>query len=71
MSITDIIIIKEALKKLLNMPLQFLKYNNNTTNAAVVISIKDWEKITQINQDINLIVVPEITGKTRLKPSDY
>ena len=52
------------------MPLQYLKDNNNNT-TAVVSPIKDWEHITQIHQDINLIVAPETTGKKRLKPSDY
>ena len=52
------------------MPLQYLKDNNNTT-TAVVIPIKDWEQITQIHQDINLIVATETTDKKNLKPSDY
>ena len=52
------------------MPLQYLKDNYNNT-TAVVIPIKDWEKITQIHQDINLILEPKMDAEKKLKPSDY
>ncbi len=52
------------------MPLQYLKDNYNNT-TAVVIPIRDWEKITQIHQDINLMLEPKTEAAVKLKPSDY
>lgn len=52
------------------MTLQYLEDNHNNT-TAVVIPIRDWEKITQIHQDINLILKPKMDAAKKLKPSDY
>lgn len=52
------------------MALQYLKDDNNNT-TAVVVPIGDWEKITQIHQDINLMLIPKKNTDTKIKPSDY
>ena len=52
------------------MPLQYLKDNHNNT-TAVVIPIRDWEKITQIHQDIKLMLQPQTDTAKKIKPSDY
>jgi len=52
------------------MTLQYLEDNHNNT-TAVVIPIRDWEKITQIHQDINLILKPKMEAAKKLKPSNY
>ena len=50
------------------MILQYLKDNDDTT-MAVVISISDWEKITQTHQDINLMIEVKTTNSQKSKPS--
>ena len=52
------------------MPLQYLKDNYNNT-TAVVIPIRDWEKITLLHKDINLMLEPKIDAANKLRPSDY
>ena len=52
------------------MALQYLKDDHNNT-TAVVVPISDWEKIIQAHQDINLMLIPEKNGDTKIKPSDY
>lgn len=52
------------------MILQYLKDNDDTT-MAVVISISDWEKITQTHQDINLMIEVKTTNSQKSKPSDF
>ena len=52
------------------MPLQYLKDNHNNT-TAVVIPIKDWEKITRIHQDIPAILESNTPSIKKIKPSDY
>ena len=52
------------------MPLQYLKDSHNNT-TAVVIPIKDWEKITKAHEDINLMLEPVTSSIAKLKPSDY
>jgi len=55
---------------LLIMPLQYLKDNYNNT-TAVVVPISDWERITQIHKDINLMLQPKTDAEKKIKPSDY
>ena len=52
------------------MPLQYLKDNYNNT-TAVVVPIRDWEKITKAHQDINLMLQPSTDAEKKIKPSDY
>lgn len=52
------------------MPIQYLKDNNNNT-IAVVIPISEWERITQVHQDIILMFRPKIKTSKKMKPSDY
>lgn len=40
------------------MPLQYLKDKHNKT-TAVVIPIREWEKIIETHEDINLILQPQ------------
>lgn len=40
------------------MPLQYLKDKHNKT-TAVVIPIREWEKIIKTHEDINLILQPQ------------
>lgn len=52
------------------MPLQYLKDNYDHI-TAVLIDIKDWEKITQRHKDINLMLEPSQEEAVKLNPSDY
>ncbi len=52
------------------MPLQYLKDSDNNT-TAVVIPIRDWEQITQIHEDINLMLQHKTSAAKKLRPSDY
>ena len=52
------------------MTLQYLKDNNDIT-TAVVIPISDWEKITRIHQDINLMIEEKQAKPSKSRPSDF
>ncbi len=52
------------------MTLQYLKDNNNMT-TAVVIPISDWEKITRIHKDINLMIEEKQAKTSKSRPADF
>jgi hypothetical protein len=52
------------------MPLQYIKDNYDNT-TAVVIPIKDWERITHAHQDISLMLEPKTDTGKKIKPSDF
>ena len=52
------------------MALQYLKDDHNNT-TAVVVPTSDWGKIIYAHQDINLMLIPEKNGDTKIKASDY